>query len=100
MTEGERISKVAKDDVESPVRLRLSPLASLIVRARWFRNMSGLAIRPAGSVWARPAMPQPSDPATDDDGRQPKPLDADELRIIRRNALLSALMRSGGTWGR
>lgn len=85
---------------DGQVRLRLSPLASLIVRTRWFRDLSGLTVRPTGSVWSRPSATQPSNPASDEDGPQPKPLDPDELRIIRRNALLSVLMRSGERWGR
>lgn len=81
------------------VHLRFSPLASLIVRTRWFRNLSGLAVRPAGSVWSGLSATQASNPANKN-GPQPEPLDPDELRIIRRNALLSVLMRSSGGWGR
>ena len=99
MTKEKTAEVSSRSAANGQVRLRLSPLASLIVRTRWFRNLSGLAVRPAGSVWSRPSATQPSD-RTSGDNRQAEPLDPDELRIIRRNALLSVLMRSSGGWGR
>lgn len=100
MTKEKSAEASSRGAADSQVHLRLSPLASLIVRTRWFRNLSGLAVHPAGSVWSRPSAPQPSDPASEGDGQQSKPLEPAELRIIRRNALLSVLMRSSGSWGR
>ena len=100
MTKEQHASTSSRSAPGAQIHLRLSPLASLIVRTRWFRNLSGLAVCPAGSVWSGPSATQPSNPASDEDGPQPNPLDPDELRIIRRNALLSVLMRSGERWGR
>lgn len=100
MTKEKTAKASSRGAADGQVCLRLSPLASLIVRTRWFRNLSGLTVRPAGSVWSRPSATQPSEPTGEEEGQQFKPLDADELRIIRRNALLSVLMRSGGGWVR
>lgn len=99
MSAKDPVKETANDPVERQVRLRLNPLASLIVRTRWFRRLSGLAVRPAGSVWSNVSNSQRSGPAGGDDVSQ-EPLGPEELRIIRRNALASALMRSACRWGR
>lgn len=91
--------KAARDAVEGQVHLRLSPLASLIVRTRWFRNLSGLTVRPVSSVWSPTREAQGSNPGAESNGTEEQ-LGLEELRIIRRNALASALMRSAGRWGR
>lgn len=93
------IGKAARDSVEGQVHLRLSPLAALIVRSRWFRNLSGLTVRPVSSVWSPTREAQGSNHYAESKVTEEQ-LGPEELRIIRRNALASALMRSSSRWGR
>lgn len=95
----ESTGKAARNAVEGQVHLRLSPLAALIVRSRWFRNLSGLTVRPVSSVWSPTREAQRSNPGAESKVTEEQ-LGPEELRIIRRNALASALMRSASRWGR
>lgn len=95
----EATGKAVREAGQGQVHLRLSPLAALIVRTGWFRNLSGLTVRPVSSVWqAKPEAQNPKQTAGDAGAEEQ--LAPEELRIIRRNALASALMRSTGRWGR
>lgn len=99
MTKERPVKASSRDGGDGLVHLHLNPLASLIVRTRWFRNLTGLTVQPVSSVWRARREPQDSN-LDSESGECVQQGNSDELRIIRRNALASALMKSAGRWGR
>ena len=87
--------RAARGAVEGRAHLRLSPLAALILRTRWFRTLSGLTVAPSVRSPTREAECSGAE-----SGGTEEPVGSEASRIIRRNALASALMRSASRWGR